>query len=193
MIFSSQSPQENGELPEDSITITDELGRQLNCVVQSTLDVDGQEYLLLLPVDAPAVILTWPDADDDEEAIPVESEDQLNLLFPIARAVLAEQNLTLQQTAVTLTIAGELPDPDEDDDLDSRVDLDDDEDYEELMWLTSFYHQEQEYGIYVCLDPFLILARLNDEGEPQLLTPAELEKLKPLLPMIEDQLFDDLA
>ncbi len=193
MIFPSQFPQENGELPEASVIITDEEGRLLECIVQSTLEIEDQEYLLLLPIDNPIVILTWPDDSNDEAAVPVESEEEIETLFPVAKAVLAEQNLTLQQTAITLTVAGELPEFPEDEIELALNNPSDDEDYEELMWLTSFYHQDQEYGIYTSLDPFLILARLDDQGQPQLLSPEEFQKIEPLLPMIEDQLFDDLA
>jgi hypothetical protein len=197
MSFSSQPSQENGERPEASITITDEKGQSLKCVVQSTLEVDQQEYLLLVCVDQPVVILTWPDGsvDDDEAAIPVESDSELEAVFPIAKAVLAEQNLTLHHSTITLTVSGELPELSEEDLQSVTADENDGEteEYEELVWLASFYHQEQEYGVYIPLDPFLILARVDQHGEPQLLSPEELQQIEPLLPMIEDQLFDDMA
>ncbi len=195
MTFSSRHPQENGEQPETSVTITDEKGQSLNCYIQSTLEVDNQEFLLLGCVDQPVVILTWPDADEDEAAIAVESDSELEVLFPSAKAVLAEQNLTLHYSTVTLTVSGELPDLSEED-LESITpdDADSDRDeYEELVWLASFYHKEQEYGVYIPLDPFLILARVDQQGNPQLLSPEELQQIEPLLPMIEDQLFDDMG
>jgi hypothetical protein len=197
MTFSSQHPQENGELPETPVTVTDEKGQSLECYVQSTLEVDRQEYLLLVCVDQPVVILTWPDGEDDEDeaAIPVESESELEVLFPLAKAVLAEQNLTLHYSTITLTVSGELPDLSEEDlELITPDDADSDSDeYEELVWLASFYHKKQEYGVYIPLDPFLILARVDEQGKPQLLSPEELQQIEPLLPMIEDQLFDDMA
>ena len=197
MTFSSRHSQENGELPEAFVTITDEKGQSLKCVVQSTLEVDQQEYLLLVCADQPVVILTWPDGatDEDEAAIAVESDSELEVLFPLAKAVLAEHNLTLHHSTITLTVSGELPELSEEDmesitsdDVDSEGD-----DYEELVWLASFYHKEQEYGVYIPLDPFLILARVDEQGEPQLLSPEELQQIEPLLPMIEDQLFEDMA
>jgi hypothetical protein len=197
MTFSSRHPQENGELPETSVTLTDDQGQSLECYVQSTLEVDHQEYLLLVCVDQPVVILTWPDGEDDEDeaAIPVESESELEVLFPLAKAVLAEQNLTLHYSTITLTVSGDLPDLSEEDlELITPDDADSDSDeYEELVWLASFYHKKQEYGVYIPLDPFLILARVDEQGKPQLLSPEELQQIEPLLPMIEDQLFDDMA
>ncbi|MGB3403722.1 MAG: DUF3727 domain-containing protein [Microcoleaceae cyanobacterium] len=197
MSFSSQPSQENGEQPEASITITDEKGQSLKCVVQSTLELDQQEYLLLVCVDQPVVILTWPDGEtnEDEAAIPVESDSELDAVFPIAKAVLAEQNLTLHYSTISLTVSGELPELSEED-LESMTSDEIDgeaEEYEELVWLASFYYKEQEYGVYIPLDPFLILARVDEQGQPQLLSPEELQQIEPLLPMIEDQLFEDMA
>ncbi|MEB3277501.1 MAG: DUF3727 domain-containing protein [Lyngbya sp.] len=191
MMFSSQSPQENGRSQEDIVTLTDDRGRTLDCMIQSIVQLEGQDYLLLVPVDAPVEILRWPSEDEeDEEPIPVESEAELEQIFPIAKVVLEEQNLTLKRTAVSLTVAGELPEVDEEELVDSGEDSEAD-DYEEMMELTSFYCEDQEYGIYTPVEPFFILARQNDRGEPQLLSSEELEKIEPLLPQIEDQLFDD--
>lgn len=191
-MFSSQSPQENGRSQEDLVTITDEQGRSLDCLIQSIVNIEDQDYLVLVPVDAPVEILRWPGEDEDDETpIPVESEAELDEIFSIAKAVLEEQNLTLKRTALTLTVAGELPEVDEDELEDRGEDSEDEEDYEEMMELTSFYSQEQEYGIYTPVEPFFLLARQNDRGEPELLSNDELERIEPFIPQIEEQLFDD--
>ncbi|MGB3187846.1 MAG: DUF3727 domain-containing protein [Limnoraphis sp.] len=191
-MFSSQSPQENGRSQEDIVTLTDEQGRSLNCLIQSILPLEGQDYLLLVPVDAPVEILRWPsDDEDDETPIPVESEAELDQILPLAKVVLEEQNLTLKRTAVTFTVGGELPEVDPDD-LEDNDEDSGEGDYEEMIELASFYCEEQEYGIYMPVEPFFILARQNERGEPQLLSSEELQRIEPLLPLIEDQLFDDL-
>lgn len=192
-MVSSKSSQENGQSPEEVVVLTDEQGRTLNCTVQSTIFLEDQEYLLLVPIDTPVEILTWLEEDiADESATPVESDAELDKIFPIAQAVLEEHNLTLKRTAITLTVAGELPEvpPEDLDHEDEQVDV---MEYEEMLWLGGFYNEEQEYGIYTPLDPFFVLARQDDQGQPRLLSSEELQKLEPLLPMIEDQLFDDLA
>jgi hypothetical protein len=189
----SSSPyrKENGNSDETSVTLTDEFGRSLTCNIEHSMDVEGQEYALLLPIDSPVEIFTWHGDDADESAIPVEDEAEIDKIFDTARVVLQEQNLTLRRTAVTLTVIGELPDfPEED--LAPDADSDEESEFEELMWLTSFYHEEQEYAIYTPLDPFFILARINDDGKPELLSEEEFQKLEPLLPMLEDQFFDEL-
>jgi hypothetical protein len=174
-----------------TITLTDEKGRTLTCYIEHSLKLAEQEYVLLLPVDSPVEIFAWKEDDDEDEesATPISEEATIDEIFPIAKAVLEEQNLTLKRTAITLTVEGDLPDLDEED----EIEFDEEEDLEqELQLLASFYHHEQEYAVYTPLDPFLILARLDDEGQPQLLSPEEMQKLEPLLPMLEDQLFDEL-
>ena len=136
----SSSPyrkKENGNSNEESVTLTDELGRSLTCNIEYSMNLEGQEYALLLPIDSPVEIFTWHGDDNDEAAIPVEDETEIDKIFDTARVVLQEQNLTLRRTAVTLTVVGELPEfPEED--MASDVDPDEESEFEELMWLTSF-------------------------------------------------------
>jgi len=189
----SSSPyrKDNSNSNEESVTLTDEVGRSLTCNIEYSMNLEGQEYALLLPIDSPVEIFTWQGDDTDEAAIPVEDETEIDKIFDTARVVLQEQNLTLRRTAVTLTVVGELPEFPEDE-MASDADPDEESEFEELMWLTSFYHEEQEYAIYTPLDPFFILARMNDDGKPELLSEEEFQRLEPMLPMLEDQFFDDL-
>ena len=189
----SSSPyrKDNGNSNEESVTLTDEVGRSLTCNIEYSMNLEGQEYALLLPIDSPVEIFTWQGDDTDEAAIPVEDDSEIDKIFDTARVVLQEQNLTLRRTAVTLTVVGELPEFPEDD-MASDADPDEESEFEELMWLTSFYHEEQEYAIYTPLDPFFILARMNDDGKPELLSEEEFQRLEPMLPMLEDQFFDEL-
>jgi hypothetical protein len=189
----SSSPyrKDNGNSNEESVTLTDEVGRSLTCNIEYSMNLEGQEYALLLPIDSPVEIFTWQGDDTDEAAIPVEDETEIDKIFDTARVVLQEQNLTLRRTAVTLTVVGELPEFPEDE-MASDASPDEESEFEELMWLTSFYHEEQEYAIYTPLDPFFILARMNDDGKPELLSEEEFQRLEPMLPMLEDQFFDEL-
>lgn len=193
-MFSSQSPKENGRPHIETVTLTDEAGRSLACSIEHTFEIDGQEYVLLLPVDTPVEVFAWVGGEDDEEAVPVEDSQIDDALFSTAKAVLEEQNLTLKRTAIALTVEGDLPEV-EDDDFEEDEDSPE-SDYEELQWLASFYHEEQEYAIYTPLDPLFILARLNAAGEPELLSPEEIKNLEPMLPTIEgilqDRLFDEM-
>ncbi len=187
----SEFPQENGTFPAKSVTVTDEFGRSLACYIEHSFELNDANYVLLLPVDAPVEIFAWAE-DDEEEPIAIEDPDEIDEIFETAKAVLEEQNLTLKRTAVTLTVSGELPELE--DELESEED--EEEGYEELQLLASFYNEEQEYAIYTPLEPFFILARLDENGEPQLLSDEELEKLEPMLPslegMLEEHLFSEM-
>ncbi|MCZ0899856.1 DUF3727 domain-containing protein, partial [Microcoleus sp. HI-ES] len=58
----SSSPyrkKENGNSNEESVTLTDEVGRSLTCNIEYSMNLEGQEYALLLPIDSPVEIFTW--------------------------------------------------------------------------------------------------------------------------------------
>jgi hypothetical protein len=179
--------EEEPNMDAEIVTITDETGRSLVCTIEHSLDLEGEAYALLLPVDTPVEIIAWQENGEEEEAVPIEDDGQIDLLFPLAKVVLEEQNLILKRTAVTLTVEGDLPDFDEEENDVNENGFEPDE--EELQFLASFYYEEQEFGIYAPLDPFFVLARM-DNDQPKLLSKEELEKIEPLLPMIEDQLFE---
>jgi Protein of unknown function (DUF3727)/Protein of unknown function (DUF1292) len=182
---------EEADLP--TVTLKDEAGRSLLCYVEKSLEVEGKDYVLLLPVDSPIEIFAWePDEEDDEEETLVDvEEEELDEIFSTARAVLAEQDLTLNRTALTLTASGDIPLATEEDII--TLDLGEDEgadmDSEQFQLLANFYHEEQEYAVCTPLDPLLFFARLTPEGQPELLSPEEFQAVRSQL---EDQLFDEM-
>lgn len=189
-MFSSEFPEENDHANAGSITLTDDKERSLECYIEHSLSVNGQEYVLLLPVDSPVEIFAWQGEGDDEEAILVEDDATIDEIFATAQAVLAEQNLIVKNTAYALTVAGELP-PVEESEL-FTLEIEDEEedlDPEQLQLLASFYHQEQEYAIYTPLDPLLFFARITKTGKPELLSPEEFRQVQPLL---EEHLFNQV-
>ncbi|MBD2252936.1 DUF3727 domain-containing protein [Nostoc parmelioides] len=191
-MFSSPFSEDNDNAPNGSITLTDEKGRSLECYVEHSLSVDGQEYVLLLPVDSPIEIFAWEGEDEDEEAVLVEFDDAIiDEIFPTAQAVLAEQNLVLKQTAYALTVAGDLPPVEESELFTLEIEEEEAADLEpeQLQLLANFYHDEQEYAIYTPLDPLLFFAKITKTGEPVLLSPEEFRKVQPLL---EEQLFNEV-
>jgi hypothetical protein len=136
-------------------------------------------------------IFTWGPDDLEQPSVPVIDEEEIDEIFDTAKVVLEEQNLTLQRTAITLTVAGQLPEWDEDeaDELDDG-DEDESEYYEELA---TFLYQDRKYAIYTPLDPFLIPARKSDDGKLDLLSEEEFKQIQPMIQsMLEDQLFDDM-
>ncbi|MBD2654747.1 DUF3727 domain-containing protein [Synechocystis sp. FACHB-383] len=185
--------QENEPDESDSITLYDEAGRALDCYVENSLEEEDAQYLLLMPVDIPVVIIAWEDDDEeteDAEAILLEDQEEISRIFADAKAVLAELDLSLKYTAYTLTVSGELP-PIEDEDIltleiegnDAAAEMEE----EELQFLASFYHEEERYSIYTPLAPLLFLAKAVSETEIELVHPDN-DELKHIL---EELLFED--
>lgn len=189
-MFSSPFPEENENTNLTTITLTDDKNRSLECYVENSLSVDGQEYVLLLPVDSPVEIFAWQGEDEEEEPVFIEDDAILEEIFDTAQAVLSEQNLVLQYTAYALTVSGELP-PFEESEI-TILEIEDEEadlEPEQLQLLACFYHEEQEYRIYTPLDPLLFFARVSKNGKPELLSPEEFRQVQPFL---EEHLFDEV-
>ena len=174
---------------DDSILIlADETGKALPCHVEATVVVDEVDYMLLQPIDHSVQIFAWEEGDEEEEEflVDVSEEEEIDLIFSIAQAVLAEQNLTLKRTGFTLTVAGELPEVIEDEIF--SIDTDEEDGTEEYQELAQFFYEEQAYSVFTSLDPWMFFAKIGKDGKPQLLTPEELELIQPY---IEEQLMDD--
>jgi hypothetical protein len=191
--MSSASFSQGGQYNTDIVTLIDETGRSLDCYLENSVELDDSIYILLLPIDSPVVIMTWDEeeGEDDEisDAIIIEEPKEIQTLFADAKAVLAELNLVLQNTAFTLTVNGELPPLHEDEILSLEVDDDDDDvDTEDLQFLASFYHQQHKYSIYSPVAPLLFVACDNKEGQLELLAPDD-PNLESILNFL---LYDDL-
>ncbi|MDJ0728942.1 MAG: DUF3727 domain-containing protein [Crocosphaera sp.] len=188
--------QERDSEDIDRVTLADEKGLTLDCYIENAIEGNDGTYLLLMPVDIPVVILSWDredeDSDDSDEisnAVLLEDAAEIEEIFPDAKAVLAELDLTLKLTAFTLTVTGELP-PIEDDGI-LTLELENDGpslDSEELQFLKDFYHNKQKYSIYTPLSPLLFLAKYNLLGKVELVSPED-EQMQLIL---EELLFDDL-
>jgi hypothetical protein len=190
---------ENMEEPE-TMNLTDEQGRSLLCYVETSIKLANRDYVLLAPIDSPIEIFAWTeDEDDEDEEMLVDiTDDDIDGIFPSARAVLAEQDLILQRSGLTLTASGDLPEVQEEDII--SLDIDDPSgkpNIEQFQQLASFFHNEQEYVVCTPLDPLLFFARLNAKGEPELLAPEEFQELltldefKEIQARLEEQYMDD--
>ncbi|HEY9878163.1 MAG TPA: DUF3727 domain-containing protein [Leptolyngbyaceae cyanobacterium] len=181
------------EYDEPTVLLTDEAGLTLPCVVEQTFELSQQEYLLLLPVDAPIEIFVWrTEEGEDEEVLMDVEDDEIGAIFPTAKAVLAEQNLMLQRTAITLTASGELPEAEEDDCLTLELDelsVGEDGSTEEFQILATFFYEDEEYTLCTPLDPLLIFARRTAKGDLEVVTPEEFQEIRSTL---EEKLFDML-
>jgi len=177
---------------ESALVLTDDSGRFLPCQEEQSFSLHGREYLLLLPIDTPIEIFAWQIDDEGEEVLIDIEEDTIDQVFLTAKAVLAEQNLTLQRTAITLTAAGELPTPKEDEALTLEIDELDDTGQpvtEDFQILATCFYQEEEYTLCTPLNPLLIFACRNDNGDLEVVTPEEFQTIREAL---EAKLFDIL-
>jgi hypothetical protein len=161
-----------------TIILTDDAGKSLPCTVETAFKVDSTEYVLLQPVDFSVQIFAWQETDDDDETELVDvTEEEIDLIFSTAQAVLSEQNLTLRRSAYTLTVEGELPEPTEEDII--EIDTEEDGNCGEFQELAHFYYEEQAFSVFTALDPLMFIARLGDDGQPEILSPEEMAALEP--------------
>ncbi len=173
----SDIPTDGADVP--TVLVQDSHGRQLLCFLEELVPLDGHDYVLLTPVDTPVCLFRL---EDDEDPELIDTIDATEPILSVADVVLQEHDLTLVRSAVTLTVSGELDEP-EADELDDDGDDDDSETYELLV---SFLADELEYGLYIPLDPFFVVARM--EGEVAVL--VEGEEFERVQPRIEAELDD---
>ena len=168
----------SGDAP--TVVVRDSSGRQLLCFLEELIPLDGHDYVLLTPVDTPVCLFQL--TDDEEEPKLIDTVDATEPILSIADVVLQEHDLTLVRSAVTLTVSGELEEPDPDDfDDDDETDPEDSETYDLLV---SFVVDEQDYCLYIPLDPFFVVARM--EGSDAVL--VEGEEFERVQPRIEAEL-----
>jgi hypothetical protein len=173
----------SGDVP--TVLVKDYAGREILCFLEHLIPLDGQEYALLTPVDTPVCLVRMAQGEGEKDEV-IESLEGAEPILSVADVVLQEHDLTLVRSAVTLTVSGELdePDPDElEEDIDEEMeDADEETDLYEL--LIQFRANEREYGLYIPLDPFFVVARI--EGDHALV--VEGEEFERIQPRIEAEL-----
>ena len=162
----------SGDVP--TVLVRDSDGKDLLCFLEQLIPLDGQDYALLTPVDTPVSLFRLQDEGDPE---PISSVDSSEPILSVADVVLQEHELTLVRSAVTLTVSGELDEPDPDE-LDEEDEDDGDEDAETYELLVSFMVKEQDYGLYIPLDPFFVVARMVD-GQAELVEGEAFDRIQP--------------
>ena len=179
---SFSSSQSNGRSGSEIVTLVDDTGRSLDCLVEKAIKQGDAHYYLLMPMDAPVTIIVWDDEKDTDAAIWLEEESEISEIFADAQAVLAEFDLTLKRTAYTLTVEGEIDSIDDEEILTIEIEEPNGEvESEEFRFLVNFFHERQEYEIYTPLTPLLFLAKETPNGQLELLSKDELNNIQPLL------------
>ncbi len=181
--FSQDQPPSSPEIK----VLIDEDARSLYCYVEQSFTSKGVQYYLLMPIDSPVSIIMLDEDEDAEQAILIEDEPEIDRLFSKAEASLAEEELTLKRTSFTLTVAGELPEPEDDDILTLEIETERAWEAEEFQLLATFIHDDQEYGVYTPLVPLLFFAKAQPDGELELLS---LDELKTIQPILEEWMFN---
>ena len=169
--MTNSNQNKNFDVP--TALIKDKKNNELLCFLEQIVPIEGIEYALLTPVDTPVSLFKLHDSRDPEFIERIESDEPI---LEVADIVLQEHELTLVRSAVTLTVSGELEEPDiEDFEEDEDEDLDDESETYEL--LINFRVGTDEYGLYIPLDPFFIVGKLI-EGDVKLVEGEEFDKIQ---------------
>ena len=158
----------NDEVP--TLLVKDSQGSDLLCFLEQVVPLEGNEYALLTPVDTPVSLFQL---NDDQDPKLIETIEKNEPILEAADVVLQEHDLRLVRSAITLTVSGELDEP-EPEEIEEE-DIDDESETYEL--LVNFRVESNEYGLYIPLDPFFIVGKLED-GEVKLVEGEEFDKIQ---------------
>ena len=168
------APEQSNNEQVPTMLVRDSKSSELLCFLEEIVPLEGIEYALLTPVDTPVSLFRLIE-DGDPELI--ETIQKSEPILEVADIVLQEYDLKLIRSALTLTVSGELEEP-EPEELEEDEDLDDDTESYEL--LVSFKVKEEEYGLYIPLDPFFIVGKIID-GQALLVEGEEFDKIQKLI------------
>jgi len=158
----------NDEVP--TLLVKDSQGSDLLCFLEQVVPLEGNEYALLTPVDTPVSLFQLI---DDQDPKLIETIEKNEPILEVADVVLQEHDLRLVRSAITLTVSGELDEP-EPEEIEEE-DIDDESETYEL--LVNFRVDNNEYGLYIPLDPFFIVGKLED-GEVKRVEGEEFDKIQ---------------
>lgn len=176
--MSAEGPSITGSGDVPTVLVRDGQNRQLLCFLEQLIPLDGHDYALLTPVDTPVCLVRMAEGDDQDDEV-IEEVNAAESILTVADVVLQEHDLTLVRSAVTLTVSGELEEPDPDDlEDDLQGDGDGDEETDLYEMLIQFRAEDREYGLYIPLDPFFVVARMQS-NEAVLVEGEEFERVQP--------------
>jgi hypothetical protein len=171
----------SGDVP--TVLVKDHAGREILCFLEHLIPLDGKDYALLTPVDTPVCLVRIAEGEDEKDEV-IESLEGAEPILSVADVVLQEHDLTLVRSALTLTVSGELEEPDPEEMEEEIEEGEEDEESDLYELLIAFRANDQEYGLYIPLDPFFVVARI--EGSEALV--VEGEEFERIQPRIEAEL-----
>ena len=158
----------NEEVP--TLLVKDSQGSDLLCFLEQVVPLEGNEYALLTPVDTPVSLFQLI---DDQDPKLIETIGKNEPILEVADVVLQEHDLRLVRSAITLTVSGELDEPEPEEIEEEDID----EESETYELLVNFRVDSNEYGLYIPLDPFFIVGKLED-GEVKLVEGEQLDRIQ---------------
>ncbi len=158
----------NEEVP--TLLVKDSQGSDLLCFLEQVVPLEGNEYALLTPVDTPVTLFQLI---DDQDPKLIETIEKNEPILEVADVVLQEHDLRLVRSAITLTVSGELDEPEPEEIEEEDID----EESETYELLVNFRVDSNEYGLYIPLDPFFIVGKLED-GEVKLVEGEQLDRIQ---------------
>ena len=158
----------NEEVP--TLLVKDSQGSDLLCFLEQVVPLEGNEYALLTPVDTPVSLFQLI---DDQDPKLIETIEKNEPILEVADVVLQEHDLRLVRSAITLTVSGELDEPEPEEIEEEDID----EESETYELLVNFRVDSNEYGLYIPLDPFFIVGKLED-GEVKLVEGEQLDRIQ---------------
>ena len=158
----------NEEVP--TLLVKDSQGSDLLCFLEQVVPLEGNEYVLLTPVDTPVSLFQLI---DDQDPKLIETIEKNEPILEVADVVLQEHDLRLVRSAITLTVSGELDEPEPEEIEEEDID----EESETYELLVNFRVDSNEYGLYIPLDPFFIVGKLED-GEVKLVEGEQLDRIQ---------------
>ena len=162
------STNKNDEVP--TLLVKDSQGSDLLCFLEQVVPLEGNEYALLTPVDTPVSLFQLIDEQDPKLIETIEKNEPI---LEVADVVLQEHDLRLVRSAITLTVSGELDEPEPEEIEEEDID----EESETYELLVNFRVDNNEYGLYIPLDPFFIVGKL-EHGEVKLVEGEEFDRIQ---------------
>ena len=162
------STNKNDEVP--TLLVKDSQGSDLLCFLEQVVPLEDNEYALLTPVDTPVSLFQLI---DDQDPKLIETIEKNEPILEVADVVLQEHDLRLVRSAITLTVSGELDEPEPEEIEEEDID----EESETFELLVNFRVDNNEYGLYIPLDPFFIVGKLED-GEVKLVEGEQLDRIQ---------------
>ena len=162
------STNKNEEVP--TLLVKDSQGTDLLCFLEQVVPLEGNEYALLTPVDTQVSLFQLIDEQDPKLIETIEKNEPI---LEVADVVLQEHDLRLVRSAITLTVSGELDEPEPEEIEEEDID----EESETYELLVNFRVDNNEYGLYIPLDPFFIVGKL-EHGEVKLVEGEEFDRIQ---------------